>query len=159
MQCEGYLDSGVPSTCHRASPGDIAGSCLQLSWMNGKKGDLIFPSVICLIKIKHIFRLLGTSLPLPTGSKANELLQQRDMKLPGLWVESKKLGNVVNLYRVSFSLETSFLLCPMRKARSSSKLVDLPAFRIWIQGIGRSLWGPSMGKGIINIVFVFMHTQ
>lgn len=74
MQLKGYLDVGVPSTCHRAGPGGIAGNYIEQSWMNGKKGDLIFPSVICLIKIKHIFRLLATSLPLPTGSEANELL-------------------------------------------------------------------------------------
>lgn len=74
MQRQGYLDAGVPSTCLRATPGGIAGSYIQQSWMSGKKGDLIFPSVICLIKIKHIVRLLATSLPLPTGSEANELL-------------------------------------------------------------------------------------
>lgn len=72
VQCKGYLDVGVPSICCRASPAGVAGSYLQRSWMNGKKGELILPSVICLIKIKHIFRLLATSLPLPT--EANELL-------------------------------------------------------------------------------------
>lgn len=74
MQPKGIPDAGVPSTCRRASPRGIAGSYVQQSWMSGKERDLIFPSVICLIKIKHIFRLLATSLTLPTGSEANELV-------------------------------------------------------------------------------------
>lgn len=74
MQRKGILDAGVPPTYSRTSPRGIAGSHIQQSWMNGEEGDLIFPSVIYLIKIKHIFRLLATSLPLPTGSEANELL-------------------------------------------------------------------------------------
>lgn len=74
MLRKGILDAGVPHTCSRASPRGIARSHVQQSWMNGKEGDLIFPSVIYLIKIKDISRLLATSLPLPTGSEANELL-------------------------------------------------------------------------------------
>lgn len=65
---------GCPPTCSRASSRGIAGSHIQQSWMNAEEGDLIFLSVITLIMIKRIFRLLATSLPLPTGSKGNELL-------------------------------------------------------------------------------------
>lgn len=74
MQCKGILDAEVPPTCSRASPRGTARSHVQRSWMNDEEGDLIFPSVIYLIKIKHIFRLLATSLLLPTGNEANELL-------------------------------------------------------------------------------------
>lgn len=73
MQCEGIVDAEIPPTFSRASPRGIACSHVQQSWMNDEERDLIFPSVNFLIKIKHIFRLVTTSLLLPTGNEANEL--------------------------------------------------------------------------------------